>query len=127
MKMMVAVAALIVLAAGCRDDCVPPPCPAQRALDLTVASAGGPGAVVIPGLTISVSGPSGATPCSFASSVDPTYCVVGGSRGTYQVTVSAPGFKPVQQTVHVTSSGMQGPCTCDIPNIQHLSFILAPA
>jgi hypothetical protein len=125
--MMLGVAALIVVGATCGDNgvCVPPPCPAPPAFDLTVATAAG---TVVPGLVISVSLPSGETSsCSYVSPVDLRYCSVSGSQGTYQLSISAPGFQSVHQTIQVTSYGTDGPCSCDIPKTQHFSFILAPA
>jgi len=76
MRMMLGVAALIVVGATCGDNgvCVPPPCPAPPAFDLTVATAAG---TVVPGLVISVSLPSGETSsCSYVSPVDLRYCSV---------------------------------------------------
>lgn len=124
--MVVGVAALFVLSSSCGDPvCVPPPCPEPPAFDLTVSTAAG---AVVPGLVISVSLPSGQTSsCSYVSPVDPRYCSVYGSRGTYQLSISAPGFTPVQQTIQVTSYGTDGPCSCDVLKTQHFSFILAPA
>jgi hypothetical protein len=122
---MVGVAALIVLASSCGDPvCVPPPCPQQIAFDVSVTT---PDGAAVPGLAISVAGPSGAAGCLLMSPADPKYCAVTGSRGTYQLSISAPGFRSVQQTIQVTSSGTHGCDSCDIPNTQHLSFALTPA
>jgi len=126
MRILVGVGALIVFASSCGSDpvCLPP-CPEQIAFDVTVATSGG---TAIAGLAYSISGPSGPTSCLIVGGVAfPQHCEVPGSRGTYHFTISAPGFKSVQLTVQVTSSGTHGCDTCDIPNTQHFSFILAPA
>jgi hypothetical protein len=130
---MVGVTALMVLVSSCGDSvCVPPSCPPRNAFDMTVTT---PAGTVVPGLAISVSAPSGGTTtCVPVSPGDPTYCAVVGSSGTYQLSISAPGFKPVQQTVQVTSSRTPGCDICDRGcnaceqvDTQHLSFSLTPS
>jgi len=131
MKILIGVVAFIVFASSCGGDpccgavCVPPLCPQQIAFDVTVTTAAG---TAIPGLAYSISGPSGPAGCLVVNGVtSPPHCEVTGSRGTYHFTISAPGFTSVQQTVQVTSSGTHGCDTCDIPDTQHFSFVLAPA
>jgi PEGA domain len=110
----------VLAATTCGDGaCTVPPCPFPLALDVNVMSSGG---APVPGLSVTVSGPSGSVPCQSTGAAG---CEVSGSGGTYHVTVSAPGFQSVQQTVQVASTGKYGCGTCELTNTQHLSITLA--
>lgn len=121
MRILVAVAALM-LTSSCGDGVCPAvPCPVSIAVEVNVASSGG---AQVPGLSVAVTGPSGTVPCQTSGA---TQCMVSGSRGTYQLDIGAPGFQSVHRTVQVTSSGTHGCNTCDIVDTQHLNITLAPA
>lgn len=95
-------ALLLPLVACSGADCVALPCPQPLAISLTISSAVPGGGV--PVANVDVSGPMQS---SFSCSGT---CPIFGSAGTYHITVSAPGFARVEQSVQVR--GANPPCGC---------------
>ena len=106
---------------GCYGvDCVTVPCMAPMALIVTVTNAASGGAV--PSAVIQLGGQSTSTiPCSSG----PTVCTVPGNRGTYSVTVSAPGFKSATQTITVAGTDAEE-CHCATVETGHVNVALVP-
>jgi hypothetical protein len=115
-----ALIAVLACSAGKDAACISVPCPLPMALDITVTSAadGGP----VPNATLAVTGPeTGGGPCTVG---DKTHCEIGGYAGTYDVTISAPGFKPIEKSV--TVKGMTPDCGCATTETQKLSWTMTP-
>ena len=116
----VAWASLAFLASlgGCSGECILPPCP-PIAIVLTVTSSasGDP----IDDASLQVAG------VADSSQSCPGTCSVIGGPGTYQLTVSAPGFDTVERTVTV-SPAEPVRCECSgFVNTEHLAVALTPA
>ena len=111
----------LVLLAGleaCSGECVLPPCGPPVAVYLTVTSSasGDP----IDDANVQVTGVATSRPC-------PGRCDVYGGPGTYQLTVSAPGFDPVERTITV-SPGEPVPCGCGgVVSTEQVAVALTPA
>jgi hypothetical protein len=110
----------LLLAAGCGGDetCVVVPCPLPLAVSLTVTSAAG-GAVA--GAVVTVSGRvSGTIPCSASGG-----CDMLGPAGTYELDITAPGYRAAHRTVVVP--GTNPDCGCATTTPQHVDVALTPA
>ncbi len=86
------------------------------AIEVSVSSSlsGGP----VDGASLAVSG-------GLTSSLDcASSCVVPGLPGTYQLTLSAPGFQTIQQSVEVHGSTPQ--CGCPMVETERVSLVLHP-
>lgn len=105
----------LVACGGGGADCVALPCPQPVAISLTIASTVAGGGV--PVATVDV---SGAVRASFSCSAT---CPIAGSAGTYQITVSAPGFAPVERSVQVR--GTNSTCGCATTVIQDVTIALS--
>ncbi len=111
-------AAVLLLSACVKVDCVTVPCAMPLALSIRVSNAanGGPVANAV----AQVSGPLTATiPCAGT----PTTCVAAGNAGTYTVTIIAPGFQSVTRTITVNGTEPQQ-CGCGTVEAGHLDVAL---
>jgi hypothetical protein len=108
---------LVACGSGGSADCITLPCPQPVAISLTIASTVAGGGV--PGATVDV---SGAVLSSFSCSAT---CPISGSAGTYHITVSAPGFAPVERSVQVR--GTNPPCGCATTVIENVTIALSAA
>jgi hypothetical protein len=114
------VVGVLALGACYGVDCVTLPCPIPMALTVTITNAATGGAV--PTAVIQLGGQSTSSiPC--ASS--PTVCAVQGYRGTYSVTVSAPGFQSKTQTITVGGTEAEE-CHCATVDTGHVNVALVP-
>jgi hypothetical protein len=100
---------------GCGGECVQPPCALPTAIRVTVTSSstGTPiddAVLLVGGYPVIHRGPG-------------SY-VVQGAGGTYDVTVSAPGFEPFHRTVTVPGTGSG--CGCGGVTTQDLDVALIP-
>jgi hypothetical protein len=107
---------LAALLVGCDAECIVPPCALPIAIQVTVSSAvsGGP----VPGASLEV---SGALSTTIACGSE---CMVPGSMGTYLLTLSAPGFQPLQRTVVV--HGTTRECSCPVVETERITLVLQP-
>jgi len=123
---------LLALAlAACGDgECVEAPCPLPIAFTLTLtSSAGGP----VPDARIDITGAArGGEACGVAGTT--STCVVGGFAGTYNVTISAPGFATTTKTIVVREgvsprAEIDGktrcPCSGTVP--ERVDVVLTPS
>jgi hypothetical protein len=98
---------------------VMPPCALPMAITVSATSAeGGP----VPGLALTLSGAaSGSGQCTAGPST--TECVVPGMPGTYDLSLTAAGFR--DKTLNVVVPGSTPPCGCPSVEVQHVSVVLA--
>jgi hypothetical protein len=103
-------------------DCVPPPCPLPIAIQISVVSkAGGP----VPGVLVELLGTrSGTAPCNVESAV--SQCYVPGLNGTYELRVSAPGFRTQDLSIVVPGAD-GGRCGCSTVETQRVAAVLEPS
>ena len=112
-----AVLRILALALGlgaCGGECLTTPCPPPLAIALTVAdsASGAP----VPGASLAVSGAmTTQLPCSAA-------CGVRGYAGTYDLDVTAPGYRPAHQQVVV--AGTSPRCGCPTAETRHVALVL---
>jgi hypothetical protein len=109
--------ALLASLDGCTGDCILPSCP-PIAIDLNIVSStsGDP----IDNASLQVAG------AASSSQGCPGTCDVIGGPGTYQLTVSAPGFDRVERAVTVSPVE---PARCDcggFVNTEHVTIALTP-
>ncbi|MEO5818691.1 MAG: PEGA domain-containing protein [Gemmatimonadaceae bacterium] len=110
------VVSLLALSACIETDCVIVPCAQPLALSIRVSSAinGGPVSNAVAQIT---GGITATIPCLGS----PTTCLAPGSAGTYTVTISAPGFQSVTQTVTVKGKEPEK-CGCGTVEAAHLDI-----
>ena len=101
---------------GCSGECVQPPCALPIAISLTVTSSASGNPIYDAAIQTAGSPVSQACPGS---------CIVGGGAGTYDLTVSAPGFQSVERSVIVSGTGPVR-CGCGGVTTEHLAVALAP-
>lgn len=117
-------AALALAAVACRDAdaaCFTPPCALPVAVEVTALAPGG----ATPPITIAVSGAASSAsvvPCQVAAG---TTCLVLGGAGTYELDVSAPGYRSEHRTV--TVGGTTARCGCGTVDTQRVTVPLTPA
>jgi hypothetical protein len=117
------VLALCVSACGGADDaaCIIPPCALPFAVQLTVTDSASLGPV--PGATVAIAGAeSGQAPCNVAPGAT---CMIPGPAGTYELDISAPGYRSVHRQVVVT--GTSPACGCGTVDTQRLTVALVRA
>ncbi len=114
------VVGVLALSACYSADCVTMPCLLPMALTVTVTNAASGGAV--PTAVIQLGGQSTS---SITCSSSPTVCVVPGYRGTYSVTVSAPGFQSATRTITVAGPDVEE-CHCATVDTEHVNVALVP-
>ena len=110
--------ALLASLDGCSGDCILPPCP-PIAIDLTVVSSTSGDPIADGSLQV--------TGAATFSQGCPETCDVIGGPGTYQLTVSAPGFVRLERAVSVSPAE---PARCDcggFVNTEHVTVALTPA
>jgi Carboxypeptidase regulatory-like domain len=98
------------------------PCPFPFAVHLTVTSATDGGPVANASIVVTLNGTRVSGECNTDSA---TTCEVPGGAGEYDVTVSAPGYRPVERVVDVTATPAQG-CGCESVKVQTLTVALSP-
>jgi hypothetical protein len=107
---------------GTERDCVQPPCPVPLASQLRITSqAGGP---VADAAVEMFGSASGRVQCNVEGVV--TRCRVPGDRGTYQLRISAPGFRSSEITVVVSGSDSSR-CGCPTVQAQDVDIVLMPS
>lgn len=114
------VVGVLALGACYGVDCVTLPCVMPMALTVSVTNAASGGAV--PTAVIQLGGQSNSSiPCGSS----PTVCGVPGYRGTYSVTVSAPGFQSTTHTITVAGTESEE-CHCATVETGHVNVALVP-
>jgi len=94
--------------------CLARPCPEPLAISVSISSAAS--GVGVAGAAVEVSGAVTTNiPCSSS-------CAVFGSAGTYDITISAPGFASVHRTIQV--SGTTPRCGCAMTTPEHIAIAL---
>src|SRR4051794_38694007 len=117
----IGVVALGVSACG-HEACLALPCPLPLAFEIAVTDSSSPGP--LSGVTMALSGAvTGGGPCNQASSG--ATCFVLGYAGTYEIDVSAPGYRSAHRQVTVT--GTSPACGCASTDPQRLTLTLARA
>ncbi len=122
---LASLALLAFVGTGCgqqtEPDCIVHPCPPPMAIFVSVRSAaGGP----VGGLTVRFSGASsGSTQCTVGESA--SSCYVSGMAGTYDLQLTAAGFK--DQVLSVVVPGITPPpCGCTFVDTQQVSVVMTP-
>ena len=113
-------ASLVLATVACHDaaDCVQPPCALPLAIELTATAAGS--GTPVSGVAFTVGGAvSGQGPCSQGT------CLIPGGPGTYDVDVSAPGYRTVHARVIVP--GDTPACGCTTVVMQRVTVTLPVA
>jgi hypothetical protein len=111
--------ALSLFCVACGHDCIALPCPLPIAIRLTLTSASSSS---VNGAVVTVTGAfSEMVPCAGGVT-----CIVSGYAGTYNLSVSAPGFQNVLRTVVVTGEAPGG-CGCPSIDTQNVTIALVPA
>jgi hypothetical protein len=110
------VVAALSACGGSDVNCVTPPCALPMALTITLTSATATGPVN--GAVVQV---SGALAGSCGGS--PTVCFVPGYAGTYNLSISAPGFQTATRSVTVTEIPAPS-CGCRGANTEHIDVAL---
>jgi hypothetical protein len=118
---LVPMIALAVAACGASEPIICPACPATQAFTLTLtSSAGGP----VPGAHLDCTGAViGPGPCTTGPTT--TTCVMVGNAGTYNATISAPGFGTVTRTIVV--QGERAAATCSTYVVEHVDVVMTPS
>ena len=104
---------------GCEEGarCILPPCAMPTALMVTVTSAAS-GAPIANALVAATSPAHVTVPCGGT-------CHVPGLGGTYEIEISAPGYRPERRSVQVR--GMERECGCPIVETERVAVALVPA
>jgi len=105
---------LLLSLASCDTECILPPCALPIAIEVTVTSGltGGP----VSGASLTVTG-AGMSTIACESS-----CVIPGQVGTYQLSLTAPGFPALQRTVQV--HGTSPRCGCPLVDTEQVDFVV---
>jgi hypothetical protein len=102
-------------------ECLTDPCAQPAALRVTVTTSTSSAGVA--GTVVKSSGVTSSTvPCDGGGT---SPCSVFGGSGTYQLTISAPGYLTVHRTVIVT--GTRPACGCEVVEQQAVSVTLVAA
>lgn len=122
---LVRLAAIVVGATACNEQCVTHPCPLGIVAMITVTSAT-PG-VPLAGAFYTVSGPTRAEGVQCGSGT-PVTCMLLGTAGTYAVDIGASGFQTIHRTIVATGTDPnEKTCDCGTTDTQHLDIALVPA
>ena len=112
--------AFSLTASACSDgtECILPPCAAPFAVEVTVTveATGAPATGALFTVTGAV---TGGGPCPDAK------CVVVGGAGTYELDISAPGYRTVHRRVVVPGTNPE--CGCPMVETQRLTIALPSA
>ena len=101
--------------------CIVPPCALPSAVLVHVTSSATGDA--LPSAMVTATTPvSGTFPCTLAPGAT---CPVFGSYGTYELDVSAPGYRTAHRSVVVT--GSSPPCGCPRVDSQQIAVALVPS
>lgn len=120
-EVLALVSTFILTSCGGDGACFVPPCAPPLAVIANVSSSL-PGKAV-DSVFVRVNGSSSLP--AFCGGSSTVTCYIGGSGGTYELDIGAPGFQTIHRTVNVGAEAGQ-PCGCDRVNTETISVALVP-